>query len=181
MSHFLWADDLVFSMLYLYRGLSTESMIFARSGGYLWISPKLPSWCSLSQRVKSRGATAFNMVTSSHRRARKERFESIFCLRNLIQLDALSVKAVFQLFNALILPVVACGCQNWLQCTQFAKSLINQHRGKTAVSTKNISNDPPERLHLRFLKWIFKKSSKSAPALLVTATQADILSQSKYI
>ena len=36
--------------------------------------------------------------------------KAYFALKDLIQLDALSVNAVFKLFDALILPVVAYGC-----------------------------------------------------------------------
>ena len=94
---------------------------------------------------------------------RKKGLKAYFALKNSIKLDALTVKAVFKLFDALILVfVVAYGFQNWLQCTQFAESLINQHSGKTSL--RKMANDPQERIHLRFLDWT-RKSTRSAPIL----------------
>ena len=43
---------------------------------------------------------------------RKKGLKAYFALIKLIQLDALSVKAVFKLFDALIPPVVTYGYQN---------------------------------------------------------------------
>ena len=57
---------------------------------------------------------------------------------------------LIKLFNSLILPIVAYGCQAWLPFTFFARSL----RDKGRVCLSDISKDPLEKLHLSFLKWI---------------------------
>ena len=182
-SHLLWADDLVLLALdagslqklinRVYDfceewGLSvniskTAIMVFNKSGrqvlesySFLYGDIKIPSartYCYLG--------IVFNLTgsyTAATDELRKKGLKAYFALKKLLQLEALSVKAVFKLFDALILPVVAYGCQNWLQSTQFAKSLINQHRGKTAL--QKIANDPLERIHLRFLKWTLKVHKK---------------------
>ena len=53
---------------------------------------------------------------------RKKGFKAYFALKNLLQLDALSVNAVFELFDALIVPVVANGCQTGYKTLNLLKA-----------------------------------------------------------
>ena len=187
-SHLLWADDLVLLALDAQSlqklinrvydfceewGLSvniskTAIMVFNKSGRQLQESdsfqygniriPSARTYCYLGIVFSLTGS-----YTAATDELRKKGLKAYFALKNLIQLDALSVNAVFKLFDALILPVVAYGCQNWLHNTEFAKSLINQCQGKTAL--QKIARDPLERIHLRFLKWtlgVHKKCSNLA-------------------
>jgi hypothetical protein len=63
---------------------------------------------------------------------RKKGQKAYFALKKLIiDLSALTVKSAFQLFDALIKPVVSHGCQIWLYNSQFAKSIIGNLNGKS--------------------------------------------------
>ena len=170
-SHLLWADDLVLLALDAQSlqklinrvydfcekwGLSvniskTAIMVFNKSGRQLQESysfqygkikiPSARTYCYLGIVFSLTGS--YKAATDE---LRKKGLRAYFALKNLIQIDAISVTAVFKLFDALILPVVAYGCQNWFQNSQFAKSIINGCTGKTAL--QKIAQDPTERLHL---------------------------------
>ena len=65
-------------------------------------------------------------------------------------LDALSVRSVFKLFDCPILSVVSYGCQVWFQNSQFVRSIIGGNEGKIFI--RKMVNNPLEKLHLKFLE-----------------------------
>ena len=187
-SHLLWADDLVLVALDTHSlqvlidrvhyfceewGLSvniskTAIMVFNRSGrqlqeshGFQYGSTHIPSartYCYLGIVFNLNGSS-----TTATDELRKKGLKAYFALKSLIQLDALSVRSVFKLFDALILPVVAYGCQTWLHETNFVKAVTKDNDGKAVL--QKLATDPLEKLHLRFLKWtlqVHKKSSNIA-------------------
>ena len=187
-SHLLWADDLVLialdpkSLQTLINkvhqfceqwGLSvniskTAIMVFNKTGrqlqeshGFKYGSLTIPSartYCYLGIVFNLNGST-----TAATDELRKKGLKAYFALKSIINLGELSTKSVFKLFDALILPVVAYGCQTWLQETNFVKAVINGANRK--VILQKLATDPLEKLHLRFLKWtlqVHKKCSNLA-------------------
>jgi hypothetical protein len=80
---------------------------------------------------------------------RQKAMQGYFSLKSMIDLGHLKKSIVFKLFDALILPVVAYGCQIKLPYTNLIKSLVSDSR----VCLKKLARDPLERVHLSFLKW----------------------------
>ena len=72
-----------------------------------------------------------------------------------------TVRSVFKLFDALILPVVAYGCKTWLHETSFVKpkAVTKNNDGKAFL--QKLATDPLEKLHLRFLKWTLQVHKKA--------------------
>ena len=187
-SHLLWADDLVLLALdqrslqilidkvHLFCeqwGLSvniskTAIMVFNKTGrqlqeshGFKYGTIAIPSariYCYLGIVFNLNGST-----TAATDELRKKGLKAYFALKSIINLGALSTRAVFKLFDALILPVVSYGCQTWLQETNFIKAVISDANGKAVL--QKLAADPLEKLHLRFLKWtlqVHKKCSNLA-------------------
>ena len=71
--------------------------------------------------------------------------------------------ALFKLFDALVLPVAAYGCQVWLPSTLLFKTLTSESPS-THESCKTIAKDPLENLHLSFLKWTLGVSKTTSNA-----------------
>ncbi len=67
----------------------------------------------------------------------------------MIDLRHMRKNIVFKLFDALIVPIVSCGCQVWLPHTNYLKGTTPN----TRLSFKLLAQDPLEKLHLSFLKW----------------------------
>ena len=140
LSHLLWADDLVLVALDALSlqtlinrvhcfcekwGLSvniskTAIMIFNKTGRQLQESHsfKYGSVSIPSARAYCYLGIVFNLTgsyTAATEELKKKGLKAYFALKNLLQLDALSVKSVFKLFDSLVLPVVSYGCQVWCQ------------------------------------------------------------------
>lgn len=67
-----------------------------------------------------------------------------------------SPRAMFKLFDCLILPVVSYGHQIWLPFTDTAKEITSNYGANIencSNSLKQIARDPIEQLHLSILKW----------------------------
>ena len=57
---------------------------------------------------------------------RKKGLRSYFSLKNLVDISELTVKTLFKLFDALILPVVSYGCQVWLPSTWMIRLALSK-------------------------------------------------------
>ena len=187
-THLLWADDLVLlaldgpslqkliDIVYNYCnkwGLTvniskTAILIFNSSGRLLQEStrftygslevPAEKKYCYLGITLALSGSLALTMDD-----LRKKGLRAYFSLKNLVDIRQLSVRAIFKLFDALILPVISYGCQIWFHKTAFVNQFISGNFASRPVEClSKISADPIERLHLRFLKWtlgVHKKAS----------------------
>ncbi|KAL5272619.1 hypothetical protein ACHWQZ_G000729 [Mnemiopsis leidyi] len=164
-SHLLWADDLVLialdpkSLQTLINkvhqfceqwGLSvniskTAIMVFNKTGrqlqeshGFKYGSLTIPSartYCYLGIVFNLNGST-----TAATDELRKKGLKAYFALKSIINLGELSTKSVFKLFDALILPVVAYGCQTWLQETNFVKAVLTVPTGRLQALDQARSN-----------------------------------------
>ena len=186
-SHLLWADDLVLLALdgpslqklintvhtFCTRwGLSvniskTAILIFNTSGRKLkesstftYGSTNIPSdnkYCYLGITLTLSGSLSLNMDN-----LRKKGLRAFFSLRNLVDIQELSVNAILKLFDALILPVLSYGSQTWLYKSAFVTQALNSNlENNPQEALKKIATDPIERLHLKFLKWILGVHNKA--------------------
>ena len=180
-THLFWADDLVLiatdknslqkmiDELKEYCDLwnlvvnidKTAVMVFNNSGRQLLEShsfdygnTKIPStkdYCYLGMKFSLSGTWKPTQLM-----LRQKGLRAYFGLKNYIDKRSVSKKAMFKLFDCLILPVVSYGHQIWLPFTDAAKKLlltkITDTEGHKS-STKQIACDPIERLHLSILKW----------------------------
>ena len=190
-SHLLWADELVLLALSkeslqilidrvhayceawgLTVNLSkTAIMVFSKSGrqlqesyGFMFGSQTIPSskmYCYLGIVFSLNGG-----FKKAQDELRKKGLRAYFSLKSLINLDHLSSKSVFKLFDALILPVCSYGCQVWMPTTSFFKIFTKGNiRDNSVNSIKNLANEPLEQTHIKFLKWtmsVHKKTSNLA-------------------
>ena len=187
-SHLLWADDLVLMALdriSLQRlidvvsnyctewGLTvnidkTAIMIFNNSGRQLKESstfhygkicvPAAIRYCYLGIVFSLNGG-----YTVARDELRKKGLCAYFSLKKLVDISELSVKCMFKLFDALILPVASYGCQVWLPHSVLFKLIASGKVSSNPTdSLKKISTDPLERIHLKFLKWTLKVHSKTS-------------------
>ena len=187
-SHLLWADDLVLLALdglSLQRlidtvhnycslwGLSiniskTAIMVFNKSGrrlkesrGFQYGDTEIPSaqtYCYLGIIFSLSGS-----FSRAQDELRKKGLRAYFSLKKLLDLRSLTIVSVFKLFNALILPVFAYGCQVWLMNTNFFKLMQSgKISSNTTNSLKRIAADPTERIHLKLLKWTMGVHSKTS-------------------
>ena len=96
---------------------------------------------------------------------RKKGLRAYFSLKNLVDISELTVKTLFKLFDALILPVVSYGCQVWLPSTWMIRLVLSKKiEDQPTYSVKKISSDPIENLHLKFLKWTLGVHRKTSNA-----------------
>ena len=188
LSHLLWADDLVLLALdgaTLQRlidivnryctqwGLTvniskTAVLIFNKSGRQLKDSfnfnfgdisiPSAKDYCYLGITF-----TLSNSLSKTKDELRKKGLRAYFSLRKLIDLKSISVRAVFKLFDSLIVPVIGYGCSVWLHSTNLFKLIANNKLlDDTKHSLRKISLDPVERLHLKLLKWTASVQTKAS-------------------
>ena len=189
-SHLLWADDLVLlaldedslqatlNILNTYCeswGLQinpkkTKVIIFNKSGRF--IRPKnilrlgevviesTNSYCYLGIIFIPSGS-----FKNAIYELKKKALRAIFSLKRFIYHKCISITTIFRLFDALILPILTYACQITFPYSKIASSLVstktNQSNWQGNWLTK-VSNDPFEKLHLRFIKWtlgVHKKSS----------------------
>ena len=94
---------------------------------------------------------------------RKKGLRAYFSSKNLVDIRQLSVRAVFKLFDAPILPVLSYGRQVWFHKTTFVIQFNNKtYESQPIEFISKMAADPLERLLLRFLKWtlgVHKKAS----------------------
>ena len=94
---------------------------------------------------------------------RKKGLRAFYSLRNLVDIQELSVNAILKLFDALILPVLSYGSQTWLYKSAFTSQVLNSNlKNNPQEALKKIATDPIERLHLKFLKWILGMHNKTS-------------------
>ena len=189
-SHLLWADDLVLLALdshslqtlinHVYDfcctwGLTvniskTAVLIFNKNGRLLkdssdfhfgdTVIPSDRSYCYLGITLTLSGS-----LTRTMDELRKKGLRAYFSLKNLVDISELTVKTLFKLFDALILPVVSYGCQVWLPSTWMIRlALSKKIEEQPTYSVKKISSDPIENLHLKFLKWTLGVHRKTSNA-----------------
>ena len=187
-SHLLWADDLVLLALDGHSlqklinivhnfctkwGLSvnlskTAILVFNTSGRKLKESTtftyggtNIPSdnkYCYLGITLTLSGSLTLNMDN-----LRKKGLRAFYSLRNLVDIQELSVNAILKLFDALILPVLSYGSQTWLYKSAFTSQVLNSNlENNPQEALKKIATDPIERLHLKFLKWILGVHNKTS-------------------
>ena len=175
-THLLWADDLVLlalnpeslqkmlDVLYSYCmewGLTvniskTAVMVFNRAGRLLKESHTFSYGNTMvpSAREYTYLGIVFTLSGSPKRAQtalRQKAMRSYFSLKNMVDLNSLNKEITFKLFDALIVPVAAYGCQIWLPYTNLFKTLSTSP-GLTPALSK-LAQDPLERVHLTFLKW----------------------------
>lgn len=187
-SHLLWADDLVIMALdaqslqkllgTLQRfcsewGLSvntskTAVMIFNVRGRLLKESysfkygsdsiPTTREYCYLGTVFSLSGS-----MTTNQQKLKQKAFRAYFSLKSSIDMRAVNKLALFQLFDALILPVASYGSQVWLPSTGAIKAFLSEKPSNEIL--KAVAADPLERIHLTFLKWtlgVGKRTSNAA-------------------
>ena len=89
---------------------------------------------------------------------RKKALRSYFSMKKTIDINSLSVEAVLKLFDSLVLPVLTYGIEVWFWNTDIAAILS----GKSTLSTKILSRDSLEKVHMQVIKWtlgVHKRSS----------------------
>ena len=97
---------------------------------------------------------------------RKKALRSFFKLKSTVSRNDLSSKALFKLFDALILPILTYGCQVLFPETHFAKACTT----KTKYNRQNwqqdwlslIAKDTFESIHLKFIKWVIGVHKKAS-------------------
>ena len=180
-THLFWADDLVLiatdknSLQKMIDELKkycdiwnlvvniekTAVMVFNSSGRQLIEShsfnygdTKIPStkeYCYLGMKFSLSGSWKPTQLM-----LRQKGLRAYFGLKSYIDTRSVSKKAMFKLFDCLILPVASYGHQIWLPFTDTVKNLLlanpTEADGRN-YSTKQIACDPIERLHLSVLKW----------------------------
>ena len=191
-NHLLWANDLVLLaldatalqiLLNILRSFvdiweleintdKTNIMVFNTSGKILKESKtfsignttisSVKTYCYLGITFSLTGSfkVAMDILTSKARRA-------LFSMKSTVDVQALSLKSLFTLFDALIKPIAGYACQVWLPDTHFAKELLKLVPSSTNNPTncdlvQAASKDQLELLHLRFIKWclgLHKKAS----------------------
>ena len=184
-SHLLWADDLVLMALdgqslqemldILLRyciewGLTvnlekTAVMIFNKSGRLLKESHQfrfgdtdiksVREYCYLGIVFTLSGT-----LSTAQAKLRQKALRCYFALKKMLDIRDLKKTTLFKLFDALIVPIAAYGCQVWLAETWFCRAIADTDTKLTAIA-----KDPLERLHLSFLKWtlgVHKKTSNAA-------------------
>lgn len=187
-SHLLWADDLVLMALdalslqkllgTLHRfcsewGLSvntskTAVMIFNIRGRLLKESysfkygsdsiPTTREYCYLGTVFSLSGS-----MTINQQKLKQKAFRAYFSLKSSIDMRAVNKLALFQLFDALILPIASYGSQVWLPSTGAVKAFLSEKPSTDIL--KAVAADPLERIHLTFLKWtlgVGKRTSNAA-------------------
>ena len=188
LSHLLWADDLVLTALdkrslqklidavhsySIYWGLTvnlskTAILIFNNGSRQLKESyefhygqQKIPSaktYCYLGIVFSLNGS-----FKPAQDELRKKGLRAYFSLKKLIDIKTLTVKSIFRLFDALILPIISYGCQVWLHTTNIFKVFISGHITNNLVYAFNkIAGDPLEKLHLKLLKWTLHVHAKTS-------------------
>ena len=90
---------------------------------------------------------------------------AIFSLKRYVFHRCISITTIFRLFDALILPILTYACQVTFPYSKISSALTststNQENWQGTWLTK-VSNDPFEKLHLKFIKWalgVHKKAS----------------------
>ena len=181
-THLFWADDLVLiatdknSLQRMIEELrqycelwnlvvnidKTAIMIFNNSGRQLkesqsfhYGSTKIPSakeYCYLGMKFCLSGTWKPTQMM-----LRQKGLRAYFGLKSYVDTQSVSKKAMFKLFDCLILPVVSYGHQIWLPFTNAAKEIITSIHGNKPEdrnnSLRHVSRDPIEQLHLSILKW----------------------------
>ena len=184
-SHLLWADDLVLMALDQ-QGLQklldclhnfcaswglavnpdkTKILIFNRSGKSYHSDLKFkfgdrviqhtPTYCYLGIQLKTCGS--FKIATEELRR---KALRAYFGMKRTVDISQLSAKAICNLYDSLIKPILTYGCPLWLPSSNLFKVMSSDMHPKAAL--KLIAADPMERSHLQFLKWtigVHKKAS----------------------
>ena len=186
-THLLWADDLVLLALSkesLQRLLDTVHefcttwgltvnmsktavLVFNKSGrqlktsiGFCYGNYKIQSakeYCYLGIVYTLSGSLA-----KAQNELRTKGLRAYFSLKRMVDTRSLTVRSLFRLFDALIVPIITYGCQLWLFETNFLKMIAtNTLHCDARTSINKISNDPLENLHLKFLKWTLGLTAKA--------------------
>ena len=210
-NHLLWADDLVLlaldakSLQALLNVLQdyvvtwelevniskTNVMVFSTSGrllkesyqfvlGEMKIKP-VRSYTYLGIKFSLTGSfkEAIRTLTAKGKQA-------FFQIKKTVDTRALSVKSMFRLFDALIMPIISYACQIWIPSTNFGKAVIIAASDSTANLAANDPNliqhstkDIFETFHLQYMKWVLGLHRKASnyfcygdTGRLVTAIQA---------
>lgn len=191
-NHLLWADDLVLlatderslqillDILHQYCskwGLEintkkTKILIFNKAGRSIkpssdfFIGDRLidvtRSYCYLGIIFTPSGSfkTAINEL-------RKKALRASFSLKRIISNEYISSTAIFKLFDALVSPILTYACQVLLPETNFVNAMTNtftngQNDTWQQSWLSKIASDPFEKIHLKFIKWVFGTHKKSS-------------------
>jgi len=86
---------------------------------------------------------------------KQKALRAYFSLKRLIDLTSISTKAIFKLFDSLILPIVSYGMEVWLPTTNLIKQFMSStdYTNSTPVKMLTLTKDPIEALHVLLLKW----------------------------
>ena len=113
--------------------------------------------------------TLSGSLKSTQRMLKTKGLKAYFSMTSSLDSRSVPKDTLMKLFDSLVLPVVAYGSNIWLAESKFTSTLtrtdVRQHAG--AVSDPkpllpNISQDPVESLHLKFLKWTIGVGAKTS-------------------
>ena len=111
------------------------------------------SYCYLGITLTPSGS-----FTTAMDERRKKALRTYFILKRTVDIRFLSPRAILKLYDSLIKPVLTYGCQIWLHATKFVKCMTTNKPHKWTL--QQIAQDPCERAHLQFLKWILGVNKK---------------------
>ena len=190
-SHLFWADDLVLlglseeSLQMLIDVLSkycttwgltinpknTKIMIFNKAGRHLQPKNNIILNDKPIESTKSYCYLGIVFVPSGKFKTaieelKKKALRAFFKLKATVSRCELSLKALFKLFDALILPILAYGSQVLFSESQFVKAIttktkLNKHTWQQDWLTL-IAKDSFESMHLKFIKWVLGVHKKAS-------------------
>ena len=188
-SHLFWADDLV--LLALSEGIlqklvdilskfcevwglkvnlkKTKLMIFNKPGRVL--SPMnsimlngspieiCRTYCYLGIVFVPSGK--FKVASNE---LRKKALRAFFKLKSGVMRENMSAIALFKLFDALIQPILAYGCQTLFPESSFASQITKPSNRSNWQQNwlSSISKDPFEKVHLKYIKWVLGVHKKAS-------------------
>ena len=189
-SHLLWADDLVLLSLdkeglqrmidtlrsycqewgLVVNLTKTAIMVYNVMGKLLNESrefrygmleiPSTKTYCYLGVTLTLSGSFSKTQILM-----RQKGLRAYFSLKKISNIRYIAKKAMFKLFDALVLPVVGYGCEIWLPSTNIIRLMGADDNYDSTTTITKIAQDHMERLHISFLKWTLEvpKRTSNAP------------------
>ena len=139
-------------------------MVFNKTGRLLQDSndderiSSVPEYCYLGIVITLNGS-----LITAQQRLRQKGLRSYFSIKSMIDIRSLKKTVLSKLFDALIIPVAANGCNIWLPETWIVRNTTEHQSGERLPS---YAKDPLEQMHLSFLKWNLGTNKKTSNAAL---------------
>ena len=109
--------------------------------------------------------TPSGSFTTAIRELKKKALRATFSLKRYVNHKFISISTIFKLFDALIVPILTYACQITFPYSKIASSLVTTKTNQTnwqSIWLTKISNDPFEKLHLKFIKWVLGVHKKTS-------------------